>query len=402
MQAGGEFSLRERYIGEVLIFLLFFSMACLPFVPQELGFSIIFFVLAYMGGGLFWLYAASRYKIITLKGCVFFAFFCVVMSLNCWKAISEGVGVEGWLRSFVPMAFFLSSLFLYFYVRMLGAHAIFLFLLIACFVYCMKLLVLDFDSIVSVFSIGGRLSYYSLDVVVPFPYLGVMIAILLPGILLCLRIFLFLFFLFFVFIVGYKSQVVFLVFFLVMHCLTFFYGLKRLAIVFLGAAAVLFICLGMQDYLVERLASIGGGGDQVRLLEIKYAWSLFLESPVLGAGLGTSIPLIETRPDYYKLQHLWVSDSVSYIHNFFFYLLMTGGGAFLLFFSIFSLWGGVFRIRSYFSENVYVRLAAWTSAGLIVFWLTSASFKQMQTVIILCVLFSVSALLLNKGSECEQ
>ncbi|WP_369959539.1 hypothetical protein [Pseudomonas benzenivorans] len=223
----------------------------------------------------------------------------------------------------------------------------------------------------------------------PYPYVGVILAVLLPGIGVGVRVMLASIFLFFVFAVGYKIQILFLLVFFLFLAFSHRGLLRKIFI----SLALFFVLVGIYmfvgDYIVQRLSSIGGGGDQVRMLEIEYAWSIFQSNPLWGGGLGLEVPLSLTRPGYVEQSDLWMSDSVSYIHNFPFYLLMVGGLVFFLFFLLLLKAAGVLSLKNLRSQNKYVQSVVWCSLALIVFFTTSAAFKQVQSIVLLSFFIAI-------------
>lgn len=380
-----------------LVLSLLAVMGFMPFVPTGNEFSVLLFLFLYVCVWVVWFCSSARKNLITWRGVAWLFLLVLVFIFNFLFAMLGDVRGEGWFRSFVPMLFFLTVFVVPFYVRMIGAAKIFKYLLCASVIYCAKIIIFDYESLISLFAIGGRLSYYTLDVVVPLPFIGVMIATLLPGISFLWRLMLVALLMFFVIIVGYKTQILFLALFFLFYFSTRFGGAKRALFVVFGAGVGCGLYLGLEEYWLERFSTIGGGGDQTRMLEIKYAWSVFVQSPIFGGGLGTEVPLSETRPDFKMHSDLWESDTVTYVHNFVLYLLMTGGVLFLSLFMALLSWGRIFEVGGYFSNHACVRLASWCGLGLVFFWLTSASFKQIQAVVMLSLILGIGATL--KGRD---
>lgn len=371
----------------VLLFMLI-SLSALSYVPSLIQARTLFFVLLY---GLFFIFAffscdwrSISLKWLSLAGCGLSA-----LIINFFVSVLDDVSIDRWVRSFVPMLFFFTVFSCLIYVRLIGCERVLKLLLASCFSYCFFLLVLNFEDFLNFIGLGGRLTFYLQDSVVPYPYLGLILAVLLPRILLPLRVFLLSVFAFFVLIVGYKSQIIFLLFFGLFFALFVSSGFQRILYIVLLVIFSSLIFLFMSDYVMQRFSSIGGGGDEVRMLEARYAWEVFLSSPVWGGGLGTEVPLSLTRPDYEELQHLWDSDTVSYIHNFPMYLLMVGGGVFFLLFFLLLQLSGFFSISNLWSRNKCVMAAMWCAFALMFFFLTSAAFKQVQSVILLSFFIAV-------------
>lgn len=385
---GGKILLSKESTGFFILSFMLVSLSALSYVPSPEQFSLYFFAMAYVLFALFSFIFSDWWRSIS-HTCIFLfllAFLSVI--LNFFVSMAVDIQIGKWFRSFVPIMFFVSLLFAPFYLRVIGVRKVFLILLVSCFFYCAFLFIFNFDKFYDFMRIGGRLTFYLQDSVVPYPYVGVILAVLLPGIKAVVRIVLSCVFLFFVFAVGYKIQIIFLFGFFLF--LPFSYsGAQRKLFVFLALLIMLvgvFVFAG--DYIVQRFSSIGGGGDQVRMLEIEYAWSVFQSSPLWGGGLGLDVPLNLTRPTYAEQSELWASDSVSYIHNFPLYLLMVGGVVFFALFLILLKFAGVLSVRNFFSSDKYVQSAVWCSLALIVFFTTSAAFKQIQSVVLLSFFIS--------------
>jgi len=379
----GKVYLSKENVGFFVVSLMLLSLSSLSYVPSPEQMSLFVFAIAYVFFALFVFFCSGWWRSVSLS-CSFIlllAFLSVL--LNFFVSMMADISIDKWFRSFVPILFFSTLLFAPFYLRLLGVRKLYLVLLGSCFFYCFLLFLFNFDKFFEFARLGGRLTFYLQDSVVPYPYVGVILAVLLPGISVMLRAILVSIFLFFVFAVGYKIQIIFLfVFFSFLVCTSS--GFVRKAITFLALFLVLLsVFFFAGDYVVQRLSSIGGGGDQVRMLEIKYAWSIFESSPLLGGGLGLDVPLSLTRPTYAEQSELWVSDSVSYIHNFPLYLLMVGGVVFFAFFLLLIQFSGIFSMDNLRSKDKYVQSAVWCVLALIVFFTTSAAFKQIQSIVLL-------------------
>jgi hypothetical protein len=371
-----------------LLLLMLISLSALSYVPSLLQVSTLFFIFLY---GLFFVFAVAvcDWRSISLKWLLLVGGALFALIINFFVSILGDVSIGRWVRSFVPMLFFVTVFSCSIYIRLIGCERVLKLLLASCFSYCFFLLVFNFGAFLNFISLGGRLTFYLQDSVVPYPYVGLILAVLLPGVFFPLRVFLLFVFAFFILVVGYKAQIIFLLFFGLFFALFISRGFKRVLYIVLLVLFSLLIFFFMTDYLIQRFSSIGGGGDEVRMLEIRYAWEVFLSSPVWGGGLGTEVPLSLTRPDYEELHHLWGSDTVSYIHNFPMYLLMVGGGVFFLLFVLLLQLGGFFSISNLWSRNKCLIAAMWCAFALMFFFLTSAAFKQVQSVILLSLFIAV-------------
>lgn len=386
---GYKINFSKESISFFVVSFMLFALSALSYVPSPEQISLFFFAIAYVLFALFGFFCSGWWRGVS-RSCVFlFALAFLSIILNFFVSMMGGISIDKWFRSFVPIFFFVTLLFAPFYLRMIGVRKLSLVLLASCLSYCFLLFIFNLDKFYEFMRLGGRLTFYLQDSVVPYPYVGVFLAVLLPGIGVAIRILLASIFLFFVFAVGYKMQIIFLFIFFLF--LPFSYsGFLRKFFIFL---ALLFMLVSMfifaGDYVLQRLSSIGGSGDQVRMLEIEYAWSIFQSSPLWGGGLGLDVPLSLTRPTYAEQSELWASDSVSYIHNFPLYLLMVGGVVFFAFFLLLLKSAGIFSMRNLCSQDKYIQSAVWCSLALIFFFTTSAAFKQIQSIVLLSFFVAV-------------
>ncbi|MGV8842865.1 MAG: hypothetical protein ACOH2I_06420 [Pseudomonas sp.] len=381
--------LPQEKVGSFIVSFMLLALSAMSYVPSIGQVSLHVFVVAYMLFIAFGFFFSGWWKASSLSCILLFMLVLLAVVSNFFVSAIGGISIAKWFRSFVPMFFFITLLLAPFYLRLIGVRKVFLALLGSCLSYCFFLFVFNVDKFYEFMQVGGRLTFYLKDSVVPYPFVGVILAALLPGLGIVLRVLLIGVFLFFVIAVGYKLQVLFLFGFFLF--LAFSYpGTLRKVFIFL---VLIFMLVGIfnfaGDYILQRLSTIGGGGDRVRMLEIGYAWSIFQSSPLWGGGLGLDVPLSLTRPIYAEQSDLWASDSVSYIHNFPLYLLMVGGLTFFVFFLLLIKSAGMLSLKNFRSQDGYVQSAVWCSLGLIVFFTTSAAFKQIQSVVILSFLIAV-------------
>lgn len=368
-------------LAKYVVLVMLIALSVMSYVPSPDQISLYVFLAAY---GLFGAYAimfSGWWKKVKISKFTWVVAIAFIFLLNMLVALYKDVDFGKWARSFVPIAFFMTLLWFPFYVRVLGVRKVWLYFLFSCITYCVFLVFFNYGKFLDFFHSGGRLTFYLHDSVVPYPFLGIIIVTCLPSLSVVIRASFILFFLVFVIAVGYKLQLLFLIVFFVFSSFHYPGILRRIFLCF--GVSLAFVCILMiaGDYIEQRLSSIGGGGDEVRILEIKYAISVFLDSPVFGGGLGLNVPLEQTRPTYAEIKDLWESDSVSYIHNFPFYLLMVGGISFVLPFVCMLFYAGVLRYGNFASRNGYLRSSVWATLGLLTFFSTSAAHKQIQCII---------------------
>lgn len=231
----------------------------------------------------------------------------------------------------------------------------------------------------------ARLSYVVSDVLIPFGLVGFVLTLYKSGLNGAVRFLLLAGFGGVIILSGYRSQ------FLMMVAVLLFYLRVWKSLLGMGLALVLFLIIGFLylegfpviEVLVSRMS--GSAGDSVRGAELDFAFSKFYESPIFGLGLTVPVPVELTRPDY--VTELFEKDTVPYIHNFLGYFLMntgvigTGGILLALCWPLFM--SGVYWLKGdgLHNEGVFIVLFL-----LIVFFSVSASFRQIQIIIVFMLL----------------
>lgn len=375
--------LSQEKVGTFVLAFMLLALSAMSYVPSLEQMSLLVFIVAYMCFALFGFFCSGWWKSVSLSCLSLSILVLLAVVVNYFMSALGGISAAKWFRSFASILFFATLLFAPFYVRLLGVRKVCLMLLFSCFSYCFFLFVFNPDKFYEFMRVGGRLTFYLKDSVVPYPYVGVMLAVLLPGVGIALRALLVGVFLFFVFAVGYKLQILFLFGFFLFLVFCYPGVIRKLFASLLLMFTLVTVFFLADDYIIQRFSSIGGGGDQVRMLEIEYAWSIFQSNPLWGGGLGLEVPLSDTRPNYAEQGDLWESDSVSYIHNFPLYLLMVGGVTFFVLFLVLVRSAGILSLRNLRSQDGYIQSVVWCSLGLIVFFTTSAAFKQVQSIVLL-------------------
>lgn len=373
----------------LILALMLISLSAVSYVPSPDQVSLFVFLIAYLVFGSYAFFASRWWTKIKIHKPFLLIVLLGVVVANLFISQINDISFEKWVRSFVPIAFFITFLWAPFYIRVVGVRRTCTLVLFSCFTFCFFLVVFNISKFLAYFQGGGRLTFYLQDSVVPYPFVGVILAALMPGIGLVKRGLYIAFFLIFVMAVGYKLQIIFLLGFFLFQSFIYPGVLRRifLCCMFLLGLSIIFMVAG--DYVEQRLSSMGGGGDEVRLLEIKYALNIFTSSPILGGGLGLDVPLEQTRPAYKEIGYLWESDSVSYIHNFPFYLLMVGGLSFAVPFMMLVNRTGILRVKKFWTSDGYVKMSVWVSLGVLIFFTTSAAFKQIQCVVVLVFFVSL-------------
>ncbi|MUT69304.1 hypothetical protein GOM41_02295 [Pseudomonas stutzeri] len=231
----------------------------------------------------------------------------------------------------------------------------------------------------------ARLSYVVSDVLIPFGLVGFVLTLYKGGVRGAVRLLLLAGFGGVIILSGYRSQ------FLMMVAVLLFYLRVWRNLLGMGLALVLFLIIGflyfegflVVEVLVNRMSS--SAGDSVRGAELDFAFSKFYESPIFGLGLTVPVPVELTRPDY--VAGFFEKDTVPYIHNFFGYFLMNTGAIGAVGVLVALCWplfiSGVRWLKGdrLHNEGIFIVLFL-----LIVFFSVSASFRQIQTVLVFMLL----------------
>jgi hypothetical protein len=166
-------------------------------------------------------------------------------------------------------------------------------------------------------------------------------------------------------------------------------NLRRFAIIqvaSLGLIVVLLLVAGAFDSfgLVSRFDSLGAERDTSRGLEWDYVFAMFSESPIVGKGLGWQVP---ADIAFYRVTGLDGSEaaSVGFVHSLSGYLAMDLGIIGLMLYLIMVLP----RFRRWNSDDL--QLFSLVALGLLLlFCNTQASFRQIQTVLLIVALLKIS------------
>jgi O-antigen ligase len=152
-----------------------------------------------------------------------------------------------------------------------------------------------------------------------------------------------------------------------------------------------------QSYLLEsvlaRFSEPLHFTESSRYMELEYAAHRFLESPLLGMGLGHQIPAeITFFGDWRTLLDAGVS-GVGYMHNVAFYLLMTLGLPGLLSYGAFVLSSLPWWRRRVLDSNLKrVLVAAILTLAVLCAWsMIQPTFRHIQTNVLLAVMIAVLA-----------
>lgn len=164
--------------------------------------------------------------------------------------------------------------------------------------------------------------------------------------------------------------------------------LTLVAAVFAGALAA----TPLGGALIYRFSEASALGESSRALEIRYALEQFVESPLIGKGLGHQVPAEITFAGDWKTIAAAGVDSVGYIHNIAAYLLMDLGMVGLLTYAGFVFVPLVRAPASaHAAAGAVIRPARLALAATLMFCLVQATFRHIQTNLILAACVAVLA-----------
>lgn len=388
------------------VFVVFMVLAALmPFVPDQLSpltvsFSFFFGLLAFLWMGKV---ALQRKYSLGIPSIALFCFFLSIL-LSAPIALANGVSFAAWARGAVPFIF----LSMYFFIAPIRREKDAFFILntlhLASIVWLIKILIIVIAGAGKIIS-GEvtRLTFLTLDLTLPYSLVGLTISLFNPdpravkwrgwltGAFLTV-------------IVGsaYRSQIILVIAVLIVYIFTQ-PRRKKITLFFLlfATGTVAISLIGQTQYwqdLVLRFQNFAQEGSSSRAMEIRYALQHFMNSPIVGNGLGYQIPAEVTfYGDWELIKRAVEVKSVGYIHNLWAYLLMDLGILGFLFYSSFTLGAlinGCWEIRSTSSQLKLGLVILLIS--LLMFFTISASFRQIQSNIIIATLI---ALLWHRGAE---
>lgn len=368
----------------LLRFSLAVSLGVLPFVPSVLDPVAIFLVIAL--GGYSGLVLFKRGWVgINCYGVYIVFFIGYLVLVNSLVSFVHDNDLAVFFRGVVPFLFFLFFTVFWNDTRLTDKAAYDLAWLASVFWLVKIFLFHAFDIFRVLSGELARLSYVVSDVLIPFGLVGFVLTLYKGGVRGAVRLLLLAGFGGVIILSGYRSQ------FLMMVAVLLFYLRVWRNLLGMGLALVLFLIIGflyfegflVVEVLVNRMSS--SAGDSVRGAELDFAFSKFYESPIFGLGLTVPVPVELTRPDY--VTGFFEKDTVPYIHNFFGYFLMNTGAIGTVGILVALCWplfiSGVRWLKGdrLHNEGIFIVLFL-----LIVFFSVSASFRQIQTVLVFMLL----------------
>lgn len=299
---------------EILVFLLFFSLSLLQWIPNNFDLGTISFFFVFSLLALYWLYDTLEKKIIRKSEIYCILSIAFLLIVNLVASTIDGGNINNWLRSSIFIFVWLSLLF---FIRFFDKFRV--DYILSAFVFCgfvwilINLMKIDL-SVIGVLSQGGRITYYNQNFILPYPLVLCLI------LLLCFKNSLVKFFLLgFCFIVlvgtGYKAHI--LIFLLACSYYMMIRRSQALILIVFLAIPLIFFFDSLYEYLYGRFSGVGGESDQLRLREWESAIDIFIKNPIFGAGLGKE----------FYIGSGWgeIESYRSYIHNSILYILATMG-----------------------------------------------------------------------------
>lgn len=381
---------------KILGFLIAFSLGFLSFVPTALEPASLILILALACHASLVFYRRGTAISVPIHGCIVTLFLLYLVFCNSFISIFSGNYFSSFFRAVVPFLFFVFYLFFY-NDDEFDDLTIYDLVWLSSFFWLLKIFIFSFSDILLVLSGElARLSYTVDDVLVPFGVIGVVLTLYKKDLQVLFRWILVFAFSSIVIMAGYRSQALMLI------AVVFFYfrvwkSIWGLLLCFCVVAALGYLyAIGFPaiEVLMSRMS--GSGGDSIRKAELDFAIGQFLESPILGKGLPVAVPIEITRSQDTAI--FFERDSVPYMHNFIGYFLMnTGviGAAFISLIFVMPLFLGVkkwLKGDREINEGVLIVIAL-----LVVFFLVSASFRQIQMILV----FVLLSCFIYKRAQCR-
>ncbi len=313
--------------------------------------------------------------------------FVLYASASVFTLLSNGWGVEQWLRGVIPFLFFLLTAFLPKLTerdRQWLSHALFL----AGLCWLIRILITAvFLQITQGGIFSARLTFNVADSVLPYPLVMVPYLLFANTLFKAWQRWLLLVILVYTYVwIGYRIGLVLMS---VPFAVYFLERLRRfnlISIMLVVAGFFLFYKYGVFGSfgLTDRFADLNNDALGSRQLEWAYALDSFRESPIIGKGVGWQVP---TSITFFGVEDTGgpVAAYVGYVHSSFAYMAMTLGviGIALYFFFVLP--------RPYLRQLARGDWFAFLSLMLLViFCLTQASYRTIQVVLLMIVLIRLN------------
>lgn len=300
--------------------------AFLPAIPDDITIQTGTFVLAAFVATISALLTPYRIaqRLIENKWIIAFYICTVIPQI----LISDSPSFESWARGFIPF-FFISWLLLVPDTRnrdeILRVVAIMIWTTVLWGIYILATII--FEHGLSGLLESGRLTYLNQSLLIPYALIGACLSIFFPsGILGRFRWYLFTFFVFLIIMCGYRSQVA-LVFLILCYYMISTRNIKALLSMLVVIAIISIVFQGsiFIENIIQRSSSMEDEIGGYRYSENLFAINRFFESPIIGSGLGSEIPISTVVDLSYSELSAGGRGTVAYIHNWALYLLMDLG-----------------------------------------------------------------------------
>lgn len=364
---------------------LLMASGCMPYIPS---FNVGTFVFA-LAMAAFIIYQLAKFPIRFSNGRDIAAALFVMYGFLSYLTLSyNGYGFPEWSRAMVPFIFFLclpmlppltqperlwlsKALFLagmIWLARILGEAAILAF---------------QGSNVLTV-----RLTYNVINSVIPFPMIIIPYLLFVknqmrPWLrwgLLAIMVYVYVW-------IGYRAGLVIISFPIVLYFARRLksFNILPILLLFLGGYLLIYSGLLEQLKLTERFADLADQSISSRDLEWQYAIDQFRASPIIGKGLGWQVP---TSITFYGLEfsELTAVSQVGYVHSVLAYMAMNLGvlGIALYFYIV--------TPRIYRQDQDGIQLFASVALFiLLTFCMTQASFRLIQTVLMMVALIKLNA-----------
>lgn len=374
------------FVQNPIYFALFALIGLLPFVPSFTSVVSLAFVLVYVVFVCHVVLRKSRGVKLDFMGVsvlVFCFFFLPVFTL---VSILMGNAVEEVIRASVPFYFIVTYVFFLQDAEHFAENAS-KYIVVSGLAWAGGVLLKYPSEFFSALTGGiARLTYVSSELLVPLGMVSIVVLLYEKRMGVVLRLVLVACLSLLVLVSGYRSQMALIVM-AVLFSQRNIFKFRSFVFLFLFAfSGALFLYLSPHylDLMMSRFQY--SAGDDVRASEIAYASHVFSLSNVFGGGFGTQVPLALTRPESVLVN--FDSSYVSYIHNFFWYVLMTSGVFGVFFFSLVLLpmVVSVFRRLVVIRNFRDVEGAVVCLVVIFTYFQVSASFRQIQMWVIICLL----------------
>ena len=369
-----------------ICYLVLFTLGLIDYVPDNLEPVTLIFSASYilLLGNYF---VSKWYKGAVKIWDVLIFFWLLVLLVGCFSGIVKGNPVNGIVRSVIPFIF-LITFAIFIDVKDFNSSSLALCGIVVSLIWCMFVMLANHESVLSILTTGGRLSFYDMDSILPYPLFGFLL-VLFSKISVGKKIPALLFFSIMILLVGYRAFIILSLFALFIFLVE--EGKIYLLVLTLCCIGVLFAFIE-NDFINTLLSRFKfGSGDQVRLAEINVAYNVFSNSPIFGGGVGVVID----------------SDTgKTFIHNSVMYMLMSQGVLGLISYLFFLLSPLVYILRNtrlivllFSPAKKYIRYSLYPLLIFLLSTLTSASYKLIHTNVLVSVLM---AIIVMSAIECNR